>query len=92
MATLQTIQALLKANFDLAPEILQPYAKFEDLDIDSLSVLEVMFAIEDEFKITVPSKSMKLQAEIQTVGDLVAYVDDLIAKQHPPKVEGAMAS
>ena len=92
MTTLQSMQAILKANFDLAPEVLQPSAKLEDLAIDSLSVIEVMFAVEDEFKVTVPSKSMKLQAEIRTIGDLVAFVDQLIAEQHPAIAGGAVAT
>ena len=92
MTTLQSLQAILKANFDLTPEVLQPSANLEDLAIDSLSVIEVMFAIEDEFKITVPSKGGKLQAEIRTIGDLVAFVDHLIAEQHPGIAGGASAT
>ncbi len=92
MTTLQSMQAMLQANFDLAPEVLQPSAKLEDLAIDSLSVIEVMFAVEDEFKVTVPLQSLRLQAEIRTVGDLVAYVDKLIAEQHPAMAGGAVTS
>jgi acyl carrier protein len=92
MTTLQSVQGILQANFELAPEVLQPDAKLEDLAIDSLSVIEVMFAVEDAFKVTVPSKSMKLQAEISTIGDLVNYVDALIAEQHPALAGGAAAS
>jgi acyl carrier protein len=92
MTTLQSVQGILHANFELTPEVLQPDAKLEDLAIDSLSVIEVMFAVEDAFKVTVPSKSMKLQAEIRTIGDLVAYVDALIAEQHPALAGGAATS
>ena len=88
MTTLQSVQAILQANFNLAPEILQPEAKLEDLAIDSLSVIEVMFALEDEFKVTVPSEPAALQTGIRTVGDLVAYVDRLIAEQHPADAGG----
>jgi acyl carrier protein len=81
MTTLQSVQAILKANFDLAPAVLQPEAKLEDLAIDSLSVIEVMFAVEDEFKVTVPSEPATLHTQMKTIGDLVAYVDKLIAEQ-----------
>jgi acyl carrier protein len=91
MTTLQSVQAILKANFDLALEVLQPEAKLEDLAIDSLSVIEVMFAVEDEFKITVPPEPAALQTQMKTVGDLVAYVDKLIAEQHPAKAGGEVA-
>ena len=93
MTTLQSVQAILQANFDLAPEVLQPDAKLEDLAIDSLSVIEVLFAVEDEFKITVPSESRAARrTQMKTVGDLVAYVDKLIAEQHPAMAGGAVAT
>jgi len=92
MTTLQTMQGILQASFELAPEVLQPDARLEDLAIDSLSVIEVMFAVEDQFKIVVPSKSMKLLADIKTIRDLVAYVDALIAEQHPAVAGGAVAT
>ncbi len=82
MTTLQSVQALLKANFDLSADDLQPDVKLEDLAIDSLSVLEVMFAVEDQFKIIVPSEPAASQGPMQTIGDLVAYVDKLVAEQH----------
>ena len=83
MTTLQSVQALLKANFDLSADVLQPDVKLEDLAIDSLSVLEVLFAVEDKFKIIVPSEPVASQGPMKTIGDLVAYVDKLVAEQHP---------
>ena len=92
MTTLESVQALLQADFNLSPELLQPAARLEDLDIDSLSVVEVLFAIEDAFKVIVPSAPAAMQARIQTVGDLVAYVDQLIAEQHPAGAPGVAAA
>jgi acyl carrier protein len=92
MRTLQTVQAILEAKFDLAPEALQPDAKLEDLAIDSLSVIEVMFAVEDEFKVKVPADPAALQTQMKTVGDLVAYIDKLSAEQRPANTEGEVAS
>lgn len=88
MTTLQSIQAILKANFDLSPDALRPDVKLEDLAIDSLAVIEVLFIVEDEFKVTVPSDPTALQTEIKNIGDLVAYVDKLVAEQHPARVAG----
>jgi acyl carrier protein len=83
MTTLQSIQAILQADYHLPPEVLQPHAALEDLAIDSLAVIELMFAVEDKFHITVPSEPVATRGEFKTVGDLVAYVDKLIAEQHP---------
>ncbi len=92
MTTLQSVQAILKANFDLSPDVLQPDARLEDLAIDSLSVVEVLFDVEDEFKVKVPSEPVALQAQMKTIGDLVAYVDKLVAEQHPAPAKGETAS
>lgn len=92
MTTLQSVQAILKTNFDLAPEVLQPDARLEDLAIDSLAVIEVMFAVEEEFGITVPSAPAALQTQMKTIADLVAYVDQLIAEQHPATASGDAAT
>lgn len=83
MTTLQSMQNIFKANFDLAPERLQREAVLEDLEIDSLSMIEVLFAVEDEFQIVVPHEPAAWRGETRTFGDLVDYVDKLIAATHP---------
>ena len=46
----------------------------QDLELDSLTVLDFVANIEDEFDILI---TMNQQAEIETVGQLVAAVDKL---------------
>ncbi|MEO7760709.1 MAG: phosphopantetheine-binding protein [Casimicrobiaceae bacterium] len=89
MTTLNAIRDILQADFDLAPNALQPEARLEDLAIDSLAVIEVMFAVEDKFHITVPAEPAAVQGELKTLGDLVAYIDRLIAEQHPSPANDA---
>ena len=88
MTTMQSMQGIFKANFDLAPEVLQREAVLEDLEIDSLSMIEVLFAVEDEFKIVVPHEPATWQVQTRTFGDLVDYVDRLIAAQQPAMADG----
>ena len=47
-----------------------------DLEWDSLTVMDFVAAVEDEFDILI---TMNMQADIQTVGDLVNAVDKLKA-------------
>ena len=47
-----------------------------DLEFDSLTVMDFVAAIEDEFDIII---TMNMQAEIETVGQLVAAVEKLTA-------------
>jgi acyl carrier protein len=50
----------------------------QDLEWDSLTVLDFVATIEDEFDVLIP---MNLQAEIETVGQLVDALQRLTAKQ-----------
>ncbi len=49
----------------------------QDLEWDSLTVMDFVAAIEDEFDIII---TMNMQAEIETVGQLVDAVETLKAK------------
>jgi acyl carrier protein len=89
MSTLQSLQAIFKANFDKMPEVLVPETSLADLDIDSLAMIEVLFAVEDEFGIKVPPEPLEWKSEMRTIGNLVQYVDRLIAEQHPAMAAGA---
>ena len=77
MTTLERLQTLLIKHYPLQREDVTPQARLEDLEIDSLGVMELFFSIEDEFHIKVPNE----QVPLQTVGDVVAYIDRLIAEQ-----------
>ncbi|MGW1916875.1 acyl carrier protein [Streptomyces sp. NPDC002076] len=53
-------------------EDVQPDKSFtDDLDIDSLSMVEVVVAVEERFDVTIPDEVVK---SLQTVGDAVAYI------------------
>lgn len=77
MNTLERLQTLLMNHYPLQLEDLTPQARLEDLQIDSLGVMELFFSIEDEFHIKVPNQ----QVPLETVGDVVAYIDKLCAEQ-----------
>ncbi len=78
MSSLETIQRMMVEQFDLKPEVLTPDAQLENLGVDSLSVIEFMFNIEDEFKIKLPDT----RVEIKTVKDIADIVDRLVAEQN----------
>lgn len=78
MNTLERLQTLLMSHYPLQREDLAPQARLEDLQIDSLGVMELFFSIEDEFHVKVPND----QVSLQTVGDVVAYIEKLIAEQN----------
>jgi acyl carrier protein len=58
-------------EFGEEPENVKPDSRFEDLDIDSLDLVELGQVIEDEYSIEITDKDMD---EIKTVQDVVAFV------------------
>ena len=81
MSTLERLQALLGKDFDIPVEKLERDARLEDLEIDSLRMIEILFSVEDAFKITVPGEQAELKARLYTFGDLVDYIDSLVAQK-----------
>lgn len=77
MSSLNTIQRMMVEQFDLKLENLTPDATLESLGLDSLSVIEFMFNLEDELKIKLPDE----RVEIKTLQDVVNLVDRIVAEQ-----------
>ena len=77
MSTLQIIQRMMVEQFELKEEELVPDAQLEALGMDSLSVIEFMFNLEDELKIKLPDE----RVEIKTIGDVVNILDKIIAEK-----------
>ena len=47
----------------------------DDLDVDSLSMVEVVMAAEDKWGVKIPDEELK---NLRTVGDAVAYIEKAI--------------
>ena len=80
MSTLHTIQQMIVEQFELNIDDLVPDATLESLGLDSLSVIEFMFNIEDKYHIKMANELLE---NIKTLQDVVSIVDKLIAEQHP---------
>ncbi len=66
-----------KASLDAA--VLDPAAKLADLNIASLDVVEIVFALEEKFDIQIPFNANKAKTEFETVGDVVHAVETLVS-------------
>lgn len=64
-------------HFDLKLEDLTPDASLETLGLDSLSVAEFMFHLEDELHIKLPDE----RVELKTLQDVTNFVDRIVASQ-----------
>lgn len=78
MSSLQTIQRMMAEQFDLKLEDLSPDAQLDSLGLDSLSVIEFMFTLEDELNIKITNDRVE---DFKTVGDVADIIDKIIATQ-----------
>ena len=76
MSTLETLQDMLMKEYQLTRDQVAPEASLTSLGVDSLGMIDMMMQIEERLGITVPDERPPV---LSTVGDLVAYVDGLIA-------------
>jgi acyl carrier protein len=77
MSTLSEIQELIQKKYGVEVEKLDPQASLRGAGIDSLTLVEVLFAIEDHFGISVPEK----YNTVDTLADLAAAVDEIRAEK-----------
>jgi acyl carrier protein len=84
MTTIDRLRELLHRDFQLARDRLTPEARLEDLEIDSLRMIEILFSVEEAFGITVGGDPAEIKARVRTFGDLAAYVDELVGAQGGP--------
>ena len=88
MTTLERLAALLAKEFALEPGRLVPSARLEDLDIDSLRMIEIAFSVEDAFGVKIADEPAELMARLKTLGDFAGYVDGLVAARAAPQGAG----
>ena len=70
--TFKKIAALIAENKDMDISDITVETSFDDMELDSLDVIEVVMSIEEAFGIT-----MEIDDSIKTVGDLVNLVESL---------------
>lgn len=85
MTTFNRLSAILAKDYKLDAASLGKDTSLESLGIDSLGVADMLFNVEDEFKISLPPEPVNLL----TIGDVAGYIDNLIALQADPASTGA---
>lgn len=85
MTSFDRLSAILAKDYKLDASTLGMDTSLESLGIDSLGVADMLFNVEDEFKISLPPEPVNLL----TIGDVAGYIDNLIALQAKPASTGA---
>jgi len=79
VSTFDRLADLLAKDLGLDRARLVPDATLEDLAIDSLRMIELAFAVEDAFGVTIGAEPGELMARVKTLSDFAGYVDQLLA-------------
>ncbi len=78
MDSWQRIKKIVLEKIDMQEDMLTPDATLERLGLDSLDKVELMFSLEEEFKIKISDR----EVTIVTIQDVVNVIDKLAAEQH----------
>jgi len=68
----EKVKSIIAEQLGVSLEEVQPTASFiEDLGADSLDIVELIMALEEEYDIEIPDEDAE---KIQTVQDVVSYI------------------
>jgi acyl carrier protein len=74
MAVEDRVKEIIVEQLGVSPEEVVPEASFiDDLGADSLDIVELVMAIEEEFGIEVPDEDAE---RMQNISDVIAYVEE----------------
>jgi len=74
MALEERVKDIIVVHLGVTKEEVVPEASFiDDLGADSLDIVEVVMAIEEEFAIDIPDEDAE---KIQTIGSAIAYLKE----------------
>jgi acyl carrier protein len=75
----EKVKDIIVEQLGVNPEQVTEKASFiEDLGADSLDIVELVMAFEEEFNVEVPDEEAE---KLQTVGDVIQYIKDKSSKQ-----------
>ncbi|MCS6797448.1 MAG: acyl carrier protein [Myxococcota bacterium] len=68
----EKVKDIIAQQLDVKKDEIQESSRFiEDLNADSLAIVEMVLAFEEQFEIDVPDEDTE---KIRTVGDAIAYI------------------
>ena len=77
--TFDTIAKILVTDFHLDAGQVTPETPLLDLDLDSLALMEFVFAVEDAFKLRIPQERLDPREAGITLQRLCEVIDQMVA-------------
>ena len=79
----QKVLELVGEQAGIDPKEISLNSKFEDLNLDSVAIVELVFLLEETFKISIPFEGLdesELKRNFNTVSSLINLLEDLLMK------------
>jgi len=76
MDSIDSLKQLIHQQFGVEPSAIDPDAPFAQYDLDSLTLAELIFAIEDSFHVEVPDSAV---STVTNLRELAGLLDELRA-------------
>lgn len=73
--TFEKVMGIVAEVLEADTQDLGEETTLEELSADSLDVLEIVTAIEEEFEVSLPDEGLE---DIQTIGDAAAFVEEAL--------------
>jgi acyl carrier protein len=86
--TFDGLRDIIVRDFELAPERLRRDTALEEIELDSLAITELVFALEDEFHVTAGN----VNPSFKNLGDIADYIDHLIVERDAAPKAGHAAT
>ncbi|MCU4119452.1 acyl carrier protein [Variovorax sp. N23] len=72
-----SIAAILEGDFKISPGQIRPDTTLVDLGLDSLALMEFVFAVEDAFRLRIPEDRLDPREAGLTLAQLCDVVEDM---------------
>ena len=79
----QKVLELVGEQAGIDPKEVSLNSKFEELNLDSVAIVELVFVLEETFKISIPFEGLdesELKKNFNTVSSLINLLEDLLQK------------
>ena len=81
----QRVLSVIAATQRISPEKVTINSSFEELGIDSMDGINILFALENEFDITIPDEQAK---QIRSIREMVEGIQKLVSESSATQAQG----
>ena len=75
MSVESKVKGIIAAQLEVAVDKLTMETSFEDIDADSLDIVELVMALEEDFDLEISDQEIE---SIKTVGDVIKYIESQV--------------